>query len=792
MNLPKTGSLFIVVWLLLAATAIGLVLRLPNLHEAAELSDTRLQQYPGTDWVMWADGPRGPYARQVLPPIRQNSWIRQDYIQPGDELESIDYQPIPSAHLAHTLSRAAAPGTVRLYQLLRPGAGQQPARRLALFVQTTYKPVFLFAEDAAAWQLYIVYLALLGGSSLALLSLLIPFFRTRIQGIRSLLLLLLLALLWVLWQGARHVVLTLDDHFRYLGFEQIGFLGAALLWLCLTVLVFHTAHQRSIRYSLPSILLGLGLWMALLAQVMLYRVFTPYQLWAYQALHLFFVVHVVVGLGFQRRQARQRRTQQALLLLMLVMGAALCVLWADSWQPHLLGRSARIWLYAGLQFSLILPLGLGARNLLAYGNVSLVLGRSLALALGLSGILLVYLLLDVLLESLLGNALNRGLLEIGIISALVLGIRYLYLRYQDWFNRVLPLGPARREQQLQAFLQRIPRYTSSKKLVDDVAVEAAYFAQAQFCELHTDDHSSSPLSAEDNEVLAQINPLLAQQTLWSSAKQLNNLSLAPHLEQWLTSRNVALVFPLHQQQERLGLMLLGPRKTGVYHLGETEYLARLATQARLSLEILYLLEREKELVQKNLEANLAALRSQINPHFLFNTLNTISDLVHSSPNLAEQAIEKLAFIFRYTLRVSGANFVPLAEELSLVRSYLDIEQIRFGSRLSTRIEVEEAAQQVEIPAFVLQTLVENCIKHGIAKQVEQGRIEITARYSAGQLVCTVYDNGPGIQAERIEKGTGLRNIIARMRNLYPQGQQLTFDNTGAGTLVTLKIPVTHA
>ncbi|MFO0398858.1 MAG: hypothetical protein ACK50T_04485, partial [Sphingobacteriia bacterium] len=78
MNLPKTGSLFIVVWLLLAATSIGLVLRLPNLHEAAELSDTRLQQYPGTDWVMWADGPRGPYARQVLPPIRQNSWIRQD------------------------------------------------------------------------------------------------------------------------------------------------------------------------------------------------------------------------------------------------------------------------------------------------------------------------------------------------------------------------------------------------------------------------------------------------------------------------------------------------------------------------------------------------------------------------------------------------------------------------------------------------------------------------------------------------------------------------------------------
>ena len=188
---------------------------------------------------------------------------------------------------------------------------------------------------------------------------------------------------------------------------------------------------------------------------------------------------------------------------------------------------------------------------------------------------------------------------------------------------------------------------------------------------------------------------------------------------------------------------------------------------------------------------MKALRSQINPHFLFNTLNTISALVHDSPDLAEEAIEKLATIFRYTLEVSDQNFVSLAEEVRLVSTYLDIEKIRFGERLSIDIELDQSVRDVQVPAFVIQTLIENCIKHGVAKKVGKGIVRINAIAKDNMLVCQVYDNGPGIDPERVTKGTGLNNILARLENIYQIKNLLYFENTGNGTLVTLKIPLDY-
>ena len=183
-----------------------------------------------------------------------------------------------------------------------------------------------------------------------------------------------------------------------------------------------------------------------------------------------------------------------------------------------------------------------------------------------------------------------------------------------------------------------------------------------------------------------------------------------------------------------------------------------------------------------------SLKQQLNPHFLFNTLNTISALIHESPDLAEQAVEKLAFIFRYTLKTSHQNFVPFSGEMQLVRTYLDIEQIRFGERLEIEIEIEKEVNEIELPAFVIQTLIENCIKHGIAKVVRKGIISINAWREADFLCVTIYDNGPGIEADRIKKGTGLNNITTRLENIYHYPEIIRFENTGDGTLVTLRIP----
>lgn len=776
--------LLILLWLLLGLLGYGLVRQLPTLQHLAAHSQPDLPQYPGTDWVVWADSPDGPVVERVLPPARSNEWQMQDYLQPGDVLATIDYTPIPNAELAHTLSRAAAPGTVRLYQVLRRQPGQLTPTQLNIFVQTTYKPVLLFAENNTLFQGYLLYLVLLGGISLSLLVLLLPFYRTRSLGVRPLLVLLGLLVLLALWQALRHLVLAIDLHYRWLEWERVAFAVAALLWILIASQSLWVSLRLPLWLRLPGLLAGLALWGWLLWQIG--DVFIPYQLWAYQALMGYFTIHIVVAALAQWRPGG--RLWPRLLLLLAIGLSVLAVgiaLW-DVWTMEA-DRHTRLWYYAGLQLMVLLPVGLAARNIVEYGNLSLVLSRTFALALGLSAMLVAYLLLDQLLEAVLGSALNRGLIEIVVLFLLVLLLRYLYLRNKGWFNRMLPLIN-RREHRLQTFMERIPRYTGSTRLADDLATETAEYLNATLCEVHTDEHSTAPLTEEDSRLLAEVNLHLTTHPYWSSAKQLYPYTLPPHLEQWLLARGIRLVFSFQLTNERLGLLLLGAKKGGVYNLGDTEVLSRLVIQARLSLEILYLLEREKELVQKNLEANLAALRSQINPHFLFNTLNTIADLIHSSPNLAEKAVEKLAFIFRYTLRVSGANFVPLKDELALVRNYLDIEQIRFGDRLNVEFDIEPETEEVPIPAFVLQTLVENCIKHGTAKILANGLVRISAAMQDGWMVCTVYDNGPGIDAARVEKGTGLRNILTRMRNLYNRDDLLTFTNVGNGTLVTLKIP----
>jgi LytS/YehU family sensor histidine kinase len=124
-----------------------------------------------------------------------------------------------------------------------------------------------------------------------------------------------------------------------------------------------------------------------------------------------------------------------------------------------------------------------------------------------------------------------------------------------------------------------------------------------------------------------------------------------------------------------------------------------------------------------------------------------------------------------------------------VSTYLEIEKIRFGERLKVQIEMEPEVRERQLPAFVVQTLVENCIKHGIAKIIGKGIVSIDAYQEGEYMICEVYDNGPGIQDERINKGTGLNNILTRLEKTYNEQDLLKFENTGEGTLVRLKVPL---
>jgi len=205
-----------------------------------------------------------------------------------------------------------------------------------------------------------------------------------------------------------------------------------------------------------------------------------------------------------------------------------------------------------------------------------------------------------------------------------------------------------------------------------------------------------------------------------------------------------------------------------------------------------------------LEARLDALQRQINPHFLFNTLNSITSLVRSEPELAREMIVKLANILRVLLKDREA-FVPFREELAFTDDYLDIEVVRFGSKLRVVKEIAEETLHVVVPGMLLQPLIENSIKHGLEPRISGGTVTLRSKItSEGRLMIEVEDDGVGIAPERSHPsavsglvrpstGIGMRNVRERMQVLYGELADVEMvSRPGRGTKVTLLMPVLEA
>jgi len=197
--------------------------------------------------------------------------------------------------------------------------------------------------------------------------------------------------------------------------------------------------------------------------------------------------------------------------------------------------------------------------------------------------------------------------------------------------------------------------------------------------------------------------------------------------------------------------------------------------------------------QRLLKARMDALTSQINPHFLFNTLNAVSSLVRVDPDMARVVVIKLSNILRRLLR-QQENFVPLRDELAFIDDYLDIEVIRFGrDKLQIFKEVDEHSLDAFVPSMLLQPIVENCIKHGLGPRLDGGHIHIRTSRADGRVAIEVEDNGAGIPPERLRdiyaEGIGISNVQERLTVLY--GQDFRFDiksEPGRGTLIRIEIP----
>ncbi|MFH1502081.1 MAG: histidine kinase [Candidatus Eisenbacteria bacterium] len=202
--------------------------------------------------------------------------------------------------------------------------------------------------------------------------------------------------------------------------------------------------------------------------------------------------------------------------------------------------------------------------------------------------------------------------------------------------------------------------------------------------------------------------------------------------------------------------------------------------------------REERLRELAARSELKALKAQINPHFLFNALNSISALIATDPSSAERTLERLAGTFRGTLLASEKESVPLRTELELVDAYLDIERARFGERLTVRHAIAPEALDAQVPPLILQPLVENAVRHGISPRVEGGTVSIEARVDGGTLRVTVEDDGPGMAGSDTElamsRGFGLRNVRDRLATRFGDLASFTLESEG-GVRVALAIPV---
>jgi sensor histidine kinase YesM len=181
--------------------------------------------------------------------------------------------------------------------------------------------------------------------------------------------------------------------------------------------------------------------------------------------------------------------------------------------------------------------------------------------------------------------------------------------------------------------------------------------------------------------------------------------------------------------------------------------------------------REKELAEEKarklaVEARLQSLEARIRPHFLFNTLNSISSLIASDPARAEQIVGRLATLLRTSLDTSDRPLIPMRDELLIVQSYIDIERARFGEKLRASFDVPSDLQEAKVPPMSVQCLVENAVKHGISAQPGDGDICVAASSKNGNLQIRVSDSGPGFELAVVPSGHGLENLVERLNALF--------------------------
>ena len=268
----------------------------------------------------------------------------------------------------------------------------------------------------------------------------------------------------------------------------------------------------------------------------------------------------------------------------------------------------------------------------------------------------------------------------------------------------------------------------------------------------------------------------------------------------LLAVSVAKIVLFHEVRGYFGLTTTNTLTQTFARSMISEVIAFAAVAAAIHAVVFYGRYRDREALSAQLQARLTdaqlhALRAQLNPHFLFNTLNAITTLLHRDPQRADTMLTRLGELLRLTLRSEPDHEIPLRDELALLDRYLEIMRMRFEDRVTVSRQVEPAIADALVPSFVLQPIVENAFEHGVSKRQSPGCVEVGAWLAEGgtQVVLQVRDDGPGPNASGRTDGIGITNTRRRLEEMYAGTGRLDLSAApGGGTLVELRFPYRRA
>jgi signal transduction histidine kinase len=779
---------------------------------------------PSFDWIVWADEdelitaayvfPRGPAAEAGL--------------RTGDIFYMLNMQQYFSTEVLKTAVEGVGPGESVVYNVFRDREAVRARVRLTAY------PTFLYPISPALWNFSLWGFMLAAFIHLLGLTIVIPL-AIRSKYARSSLILIFVSSLWIIGNTVRLFALTLLGPplpgTTYATVFQAATLIGLVGWIGFPFLLVRTVASgtdivnsaamgaiRPLLVAPAAILAALAIVTGALGHVgplTLDRLISPILFYACCYLALAACLALLCYTSESRNEAPTGSRSRVGNGIMLVL-AALAAMSVLGVVPVLdaVTETTAGWFVIGAQLLSTVPVILVSLTTLRYGRIDRVFARTLTYLTVLGLIFFAFVggmgLLDPMVTE---RGWPRNIVAGVVVVLMLLVFERVARQARSYFTQFFATDRERAARLLDRFQESTGEYTDVDSLLAQSidVVGKALNARSAVIFVRPGDVDDRWLAASYHPEPPYLTERIADRLWeeirgnavpWAANAELGMRSLSRENSDFLTDLGAVVIVPIRGRDRPMGLLALGRKaeRRAVYNLEDVDRLRSFAGHLAIAIERLILVERQQQLIRETSDAQLRALRAQINPHFLFNALNTIVASIDERPDLAEKTVENLASIFRYILQTEDRPYVPLREELSLVRHYLEIEKARFGDKLHVDIQTDDGILDIQIPAFVVQTLVENAVKHGLERTRDGGQVSIECRTHPEGLRIEVRDTGVGIpvlfDANSEDPsvsysffGIGLNNITARLGYLYDRSDLMSITSApGEGTTVTVLVP----